>query len=136
MKLLKYIGDAGTRILSKLDLAGLGADAETVLSNIEGDALAFSKNVVVEINTHVAEFIAGHEDLAHEFHLLSDDEAAAEVAAASETNPPAEPSPSYMVNQPTATPSSIEPASDSSTDQSAPATTAPSSLGSEPEAMA
>lgn len=143
MKFLKYIGDAGTRILSKLDLANLGADAAEVLSKFEGDAIAFTKNVAVEINTHVAEFIANHEELAHEFHLLSDDEAAAEAA---KNNPPVpDDMPAYMkgtdasssssTDSPsTATPSSDEPASASSTDPSAPAGTDPSSLGSSPEA--
>ncbi len=123
MKLLKYIGEAGTRILSKVDLAGLGADAETVLKNFEGDAISFVSGVAVELNTHVAEFIAEHPVLAHEFHLLSDDEAAAEAAQ----NPPVE---LVAEDSPAASSSSSDTTSRTSTptmDDSVPSSTGSSS---------
>lgn len=128
MKFLKYIGDATTRILSKVDLQSLAAEAETTLSNFEGDALEFTKGVAVEINTDVAEFIASHPLLAHEFHLLSDDEAAAEAA----DNPPADGSSSSSTVSPStpATPSGDEPPAASSTETTSDSST--SASGAEP----
>lgn len=85
--IIKYIGDSAKRIVTTEDLKNIGA-TEDDLRSLSGNAvLTFVKNAAHEVETHLAQFIAGHPKLAAEFHLLSDDEAAAESTI---TNPVSE----------------------------------------------
>jgi hypothetical protein len=77
---LRYAGSALTRVLSHLDLSQLGADAKELEALGENAAVTFVKGVAQHVEPGLAAFIAGHPALQDEFHTLTDDEAAAEVA--------------------------------------------------------
>lgn len=79
--LIKYIGDATKRILTTQDLTDLGATGDQIKSLSGNSVLTFVRGVAHDVETGVAEFIAHHPDLAGEFHLLSQDEAADEPTA-------------------------------------------------------
>lgn len=76
--LIKYIGDSAKRVLSESDLQDIGATGEDLKSLGQGSVLTFVKGAAHELESGLAHFIANHPTLSHEFHLLSDDEAADE----------------------------------------------------------
>lgn len=77
LNLLKYIGDSARRILTHSDLQNLGATGEDLKSLSENTVLTFVKDGLHDVEAGLAKFIANHPALSAEFHLLSDDEAAA-----------------------------------------------------------
>jgi hypothetical protein len=77
---LRYVGNSAARVLSKIDLSGLGAEAKALESLGENAAVSFVRGVAQHIEPQLADFIANHPMLQGEFHTLSDDEAQAEVA--------------------------------------------------------
>lgn len=77
---LRFVGTAAGRVLTALDLGSLGAEAKVVEALGENAAVAFVRGVAQHLEPGVAQFIAEHPALQGEFHTLTDDEAAAEVA--------------------------------------------------------
>jgi hypothetical protein len=78
---LKFIGAEANRVLTVLDLGNLGAEVHVLEKLGENAAVTFVKGVAQKVEPVVAEFIATHPALQSDFHTLSDDEAADEVAA-------------------------------------------------------
>jgi len=79
-KFLTFVGDSVARLLTHVDLAGLGAEARTLEQLGENKAIAFVRGVAQHVESDLATFIAEHPAIGHEFHVLSDEEAAAELA--------------------------------------------------------
>lgn len=107
LNLIKYIGDSAKRILTTSDLQNLGATGDELKSLSGNSVLTFVKDAVHDVEAGLARFIANHPTLANEFHLLSDDEAAAADQA---TNPVTE----------GAAPASTEPAGTTPTETNVP----------------
>jgi len=70
---LTYIGHAAERLISKEDLASLGAEAHHLETLAEGEVLRFVNGVATKVDSEVAAFIANHPNFAGEFqHHTSD----------------------------------------------------------------
>lgn len=80
MNWLRFIGNAVVRLFTHQDLQQLGAEASVLEKLGENKAITFAKGVAQHLDPEVAKFLAEHPAIAAEFHVLSDDEIAAEQA--------------------------------------------------------
>lgn len=77
---LRYIGNAVIRLFTHENLSQLGAEASTLEKLGENKAIVFAKGVAQHVDPELARFLAEHPATAAAFHVLNDDEIAAEQA--------------------------------------------------------